>query len=91
MDLKEIVGEYLIKSGEDIKSGTCHLKDDEIQYLAQHLMHKELNKTEAADLLNLSVRNFDRKINAGELPKGQHEQGNKQLIWYEDELLKYIK
>lgn len=88
MDLKNIVGDYLIESGQNIKNNTCGLSEEEIAQLASSIIHKELNKTEAAELLNISTRTFDRKVANGELPQGVSVRGQNTKIWYEDELLK---
>lgn len=87
MDIQKIVGQYLIDAGQKILDGTCSMSQEEINHLASTIIHKELNKTEAAELLNMSVRNFDRHIEKGDIPAGQTKRGSKQLIWYEDELL----
>lgn len=87
MDLKEIIAQYLRESADKIESNMCGLSNDEIIQLAQAIMHKELNKTEAAELLNISTRTFDRRVESGELPQGIRTAGSNQKIWYQDELL----
>lgn len=88
MDLKKIIAQYLRDSAEKIEKDSCGMTDAEINQLAQQIMHQEMNKTEAAEFLNMSIRNFDRKIENGEIPPGQHIRGSKSLIWYKDELIK---
>lgn len=87
MDLKVIVADYLRKSADAIETNTCGMSNEEILQLASSIMHQELNKNEAAEFLNMSTRTFDRRVESGELPKGVHQSGSKQLIWYKDELL----
>lgn len=41
-------------------------------------------KTEAANMLNLSVRQFDRRIKKGFIPKGRKYQGFTTLYWDKD-------
>ena len=88
--LQQLVGQYMIDSGEKIISGNCGLCDAELQDLASSIMHVELKKAEAAKFLNISPRTFDRKISVGEIPEGVHEMHHKELIWYKDELLPYL-
>ena len=87
MDLKHLVADFLRESADKIEQGTCGLEEDELLQLTSTLMHQKLNKSEAASLLNISTRQFDRKIESGELPKGTHTLGSKQLYWYKDEIL----
>lgn len=91
MNLKSLVADYLRKSADDLDNDMCSLTDEEVKTLATQLLHIELNKSEAADLLNISTRTFDRKIKNGEIPKGQHIRGSKELVWYEDEIVNNIK
>lgn len=90
MDLRNIVSEYLRDAADNIQNNSCGLTEEEIQDLIKQLMHIELNKTEAAEYLGMSTRTFDRKIENGELPVGQHVRGSKNLIWYKDELIRSL-
>ena len=84
-----ILTKYLRELADKIDSGECALTEEEKLDLLSQIAHTKINKTEAADMLHMSTRNFDRKIKDGEIPAGIHERGSKQLIWYKDEILKY--
>lgn len=90
MDLKKIIAQYLRESADKIETNSCGLSNAEITQLAQQIMHQEMNKSEAAEFLNMSTRTFDRKIESGQLPKGVHNLGSKQKIWYKDELVENL-
>ena len=85
--IKDIVADYLHESANKIKNNECGLSESEIIEIAQCIMHVKINKMEASDFLHMSTRNFDRKIEYGELPEGRKDIGSNQLYWYKDELL----
>lgn len=89
--LNSLLPNELRRIADDIESGNCGLTSDEQLELLSHVAHQKLNKTEAADLLNMSTRNFDRKITAGEFPEGRKSRGSNSLFWYRDELLSKIE
>jgi predicted DNA-binding transcriptional regulator AlpA len=49
-----------------------------------------LNKVGACKFLNMSRATFDRKVKAGELPKGKKIKGWKELCWSRKELNRII-
>lgn len=91
MDLKKVISDYLRNAADNIEANSCSMSEEEILKLASALMHQEMNKTEASEFLNMSIRQFDRKVESGEIPKGIHKAGSKQKLWYKDELFQLIK
>lgn len=85
--IKTIIGNLLIKYGNDIKSGTCELNNDELEPLLGTFSHQRLTKEQACQLLNMSRSKFDLYVYEHKLPKGKKIKGLKELIWYKDELL----
>ena len=83
-----VISNELRRIADKIDTGECALTEDECLELLSHIAHQKLNKTEAADLLGISTRTFDRKIDEGIYPQGQKVRGQNTLIWYKDELLK---
>lgn len=90
MDTKKLLANELRNFADKLDSDECNLSPTEQAALLANISHTELNKTEAAELLNMSTRTFDRKIQAGEIPAGQHKRGSNALIWYKDEILDLI-
>lgn len=88
MQLNEIMAQYLEQSARDLRNNMCGLSQTELINLASGIMHIELNKTQAAEALNMNLKMFDRKVSSGELPEGKHIQGQNNKIWYLDEILK---
>ena len=86
MILKSILINYLRESADKLAKDECALDDVEIAELAGNLLHVKVNKTQAAKLLNISTRTFDRHIETGELPAGRKDLGSNQLYWFKDEL-----
>lgn len=86
MILKNVLCNYLHESANKIANDECGLTDQEVVDIAKCVMHIKINKVQAADNLNMSTRNFDRKIQYGELPEGRKNIGSNQLYWYLDEL-----
>lgn len=86
MNLKTILSQYLRETADKLDEDSCNMSREEQEQLFSLIAHQELNKTEAAELLGMSTRTFDRKISEGELPAGQHIRGSKSLVWYRDEI-----
>lgn len=61
--------------------GVCDKRIDGVYKLIENCEIHGYTKTEAANLLNLSVRQFDRRVKKGFLPKGRKYQGFKSLYW----------
>ena len=85
--IKDIVVSFLKDSIKKIEHDECSLSDQELQHLASNIIHIKINKTEAAEILGISTRTLDRKINLGEVPAGRKDLGSNSLYWYKDELL----
>ena len=88
MNLNKEVADQLRTAADDIENNRCGLNQNEIQDLASVVMHIEMNKSEAANYLGLSIRTFDRYIANGWIPRGIRPLGSNSLVWYKDELAK---
>ena len=87
MNDKDTLADLLIEAGEALKYDRCGLTQEQINDLTSMLNHVRLNKSQAAEFVGLSTRQFDRYVAAGKLPPGKHELGSKSLYWYKDELM----
>lgn len=63
------------------RSGVCDKRIDGAYKLIENCEIRGYTKTEAANLLNLSVRQFDRRVRKGFLPKGRKYKGVTALYW----------
>ena len=63
------------------------MSEDETLQIFESFGHIKLNKSEVADLLGVSTRTLDRKIDKGEVPCGRKDVGDKNLYWYRNEIL----
>lgn len=73
--------DYLFFGMKLYRSGICDKRIDGAYKLVENCEIHGYTKTEAANLLNLSVRQFDRRVKKGFLPKGRKYQGFKSLYW----------
>ena len=76
MNLNKEVANQLRTAADDIENNRCGLNQNEIQDLASVVMHIEMNKSEAANYLGLSVRTFDRYIANGWFGNGNGDFSN---------------
>lgn len=87
MNLRNILANILRDFARKLDNDECELSAEEQEQLLAQIAHIPMNKTEAANYLNMSVRTFDRHVSNGDLPNGKHTIGSKQLYWYKDELI----
>ena len=73
--------DYLLFGMKLYRRGVCDKRIDGEYKLIENCEIHGYTKTEAANLLNLSVRQFDRRVRKGFLPKGRKYQGFKSLYW----------
>ena len=75
--------------GHKIEDGTCGLETDELQEIANKLLHIKLNVEQTSKYLNCSRAKLYRMVVDGRIPKPNKEPGGKEY-WYQDELDEYI-
>ena len=86
----EILGDALIALGRRIKAGKCELSQeqaDSIFFEIEKAIDIPISKEQACSMLGISRSTFDARVAAGQLPKGRHRRGFKELIWFKNELL----
>ena len=88
--LRMLLGDELIKIGNDIKLNRCPMTDEQGLDILDIVRHKPLNKTQACEYVGLARSRFDDLVRDGILPKGRKDKGGK-LYWYQDELDKTIR
>ena len=71
---------------DDIDTGNCRMSADDTAHAIEFLQSLNartirLNRTEAAEHLHLSQRTFDRYVQQGLIPPGQHHRGDRQKTW----------
>lgn len=86
MNLKKYLVDYLREIADNIELNNSNLTEEEALDLLSNIAHIEMNKAEAADYLNLSVRTFDRRVATDQIPPGRHKIHHKEKVWYRDEL-----
>lgn len=63
------------------KKGTCDKRIKGEYNLENFSENKGYTKQEVSNMLNLSIRQFDRRIKKGYIKKGRKYQGFKNLYW----------
>ena len=89
--LNKLIVKLLRETADKIDSGNCELSESEAMDIMSVLSHKAMSKEDACIYLNLSRSRFDDLVREGKLPKGKKRRGFKELVWYQDELDRYIK
>lgn len=86
----EILGNALIALGRRVKAGKCELSQEQADGIFAEIekaVDVPISKEQACSMLGISRSTFDARIAAGQLPKGRHRRGFKELIWFKNELL----
>ena len=86
----EILGNALIALGRRVKAGKCELSQEQADGIFAEIekaIDVPISKEQACSMLGISRSTFDARIAAGQLPKGRHRRGFKELIWFKNELL----
>ena len=86
----EMLGEALIALGRRIKAGKCELSQEQADGIFAEIekaVDVPISKEQACSMLGISRSTFDARVAAGQLPKGRHRRGFKELIWFKNELL----
>lgn len=82
-----VLGDLLIKTGDNIKTGNCEIEEEQALDIISIIAHIPVSKETASSALNMSTSKFDSLVRTGKLPKGRKNRGFKELRWYVDELL----
>lgn len=80
--------------GKRIKAGGCEMSQEQRDCIFGELekaVDIPISKEQACSILGISRSTFDAKVLAGELPKGQHRRGFKELVYYKRDIIKYSK
>lgn len=85
-----MLGDALIALGRRIKAGKCELSQEQADGIFAEIekaIDVPISKEQACSMLGISRSTFDARVAAGQLPKGRHRRGFKELIWFKSELL----
>ena len=85
-----MLGDALIALGRRIKAGKCELSQEQADGIFAEIekaIDVPVSKEQACSMLGISRSTFDARVAAGQLPKGRHRRGFKELIWFKNELL----
>ena len=87
---KDLLGDAFIAIGRRIKAGKCELSQEQAERIFAEIekaVDVPISKEQACSMLGISRSTFDARVAAGQLPKGRHRRGFKELIWFKNELL----
>ena len=85
-----MLGDALIALGRRVKAGKCELSQEQADGIFAEIekaVDVPISKEQACSMLGISRSTFDARVAAGQLPKGRHRRGFKELIWFKNELL----
>lgn len=85
----ELIGDAFIIIGRKIKAGKCELSQEQSDRIFNEIekaLDVPVSKEQACSILGISRSTFDARVAAGELPKGRHRRGFKELVWFKREL-----
>lgn len=86
----DLLGNAFIAIGKRIKAGKCEISQEQSERIfaeIENALDVPISKEQACSLLGISRSTFDARVAAGELPKGRHRRGFKELVWIKRELL----
>lgn len=91
----KVIRNLLIKIVDNIDSGNSNISPEEAIEIAKVLASytdKEirLSKYQSCRYLNMSRATFDNYVRYGKLPKGEKQQGFKELSWKKKDLDEFI-
>lgn len=87
-NLVKVFSKLLRDTADKLDAGTCEIGEDQAMDVISMLSHQPLSKDQACTYLNMSRSKFDELVKEGKLPKGRKRRGFKELIWFQDELIK---
>lgn len=73
------------------RKGVCDERIKNEYKLVENCEIRGYTKKEASKMLNISDRQFDRRIRKGEIPKGRKYKGFTELFWDKDTIDKMSK
>lgn len=88
----EILGDALIAVGKRVRAGKCEISQEQMDTIfedIQNAVDVPISKEHACGILGISRSTFDAKVASGELPKGKHRRGFKELVFFRRELSSY--
>ena len=91
VSLKKLIARTLREIANKIDADTCELSEEQAMDIMSAISHEMLSKEEACDYLNLSRSRFDDLVREGKLPRGKKRRGFKELFFYKDELIRYLR
>lgn len=91
--LKDAFAKLLRETADNIEAGNSELDEEQAIKIMELIAHKPLTKEEAAMHLHIWPNRFDTLIREGKIPQGRKKLGQKNKIWYLDELenSQYVK
>lgn len=87
--LRNLLSNKLRQLATDIDAGNSNLTDEEAVELLSVVAHRAMSKEECCIYLNVSRATFDNYVHDGFMPKGIKRRGRRDLVWYEDDIIKY--
>ena len=87
--LKKLITNKLRQLATDIDAGNSNLTDEEAVELLSVIAHRAMSKEECCVYLNVSRATFDNYVHDGFMPKGIKRRGRRDLVWYEDDIIRY--
>lgn len=88
INLIKVFSKLLRDTADKLDAGTCEIGEDQAMDVISMLSHQPLSKDQACTYLNMSRSKFDELVKEGKLPKGRKRRGFKELVWFQDELIK---
>ena len=87
--IKKLIVNKLRQLADDIDAGNSNVNDEEAIELLSVIAHRAMSKEDCCIYLNVSRATFDNYIHDGFMPKGIKRRGRRDLIWYEDDIIRY--
>ena len=94
MDIvRNALSKLLRETADKLDANTSEVDEEQAVKIMELIAHKPLTKEEAAMHLHIWPSRFDTLIREGKLPKGRKKLGQKNKIWYLDEIenSQYVK
>ena len=91
--VKDNLVKILRETADKIDAGNSEIDEEQAVKIMELIAHKTLTKEEAAMHLHIWPSRFDALIREGKIPKGRKKLGQKNKIWYLDEIenSQYVK
>lgn len=79
----------LRKFADNLDAGNTPFDESEMEYLldaVNFVSTEKMSKYQAAQYLNINIKQFDYLVATGKLPKGRKQAGFKEKFWYKKDL-----